>query len=185
MSKVNVKIIAGDYEGVDISENEVDLLSHKFTFKYCSLTKIQKLLLAVCKKCNVEIDQGYPFRFQLLHNDNNYFLNPNVRLNKLFKYLNISDEITFVYLFGVPGGKSLDETNGISYFIHIKETNHTPHIHATYSGEEVSIYLNTGKIIGSFKSKTKMKQAKKHVDKNKDFFMDAYVKYTNGIVVFY
>lgn len=185
MSKINVKIIAGDCEGIDVSEIKQEMFFHNFTFKYGSLTKIKKLLLAVCEKCNVEISQDYSLKFQLLHGDDLYFLNPNVRLKNLLKYLCVRKQITFVYLFGGPGGKTLDDTNGVRYFLHTKETNHTPHIHAEYSGEEISVYLLTGKIKGSFKSNKKMKQVKKYVNDNKETLIDAYTKYSNGIVTFY
>lgn len=185
MSKINVKIIADEHEDIDISESGLKYLSQSFEFKYGFKTKINKLLMKTCKTFGVGTENDCSIKFQLLHNDNRYFLNPNVRIKKLINYLGIEEQITFVYLFGVPGGKTLDETNGIRYFLHPKETNHSPHIHAKFSGEEISIYLITGKIEGSFKSKTKMKQAQKYVNDNKEYLMDAYVKYTNGIVVFY
>lgn len=60
--------------------------------------------------------------------------------------------------------------NGISYFFHLSEASHRPfpHIHARYSGEEISIFLNNLKVEGKFGSKTKQREAVEYVKSHKD-----------------
>lgn len=75
----------------------------------------------------------------------------------------LDDDVTVVYLDIIKPDNALefDRKNGISYFFHTSEKGHRgfPHIHARYSGEEISIYFKDFDIIGEYKSKTKQKEA--------------------------
>lgn len=62
------------------------------------------------------------------------------------------------------------EQEGVIFFFHTEENNHLffPHIHASYSGKEIQIALDSGSIIGSLGNRKKEKAALKYVADNKD-----------------
>ena len=68
------------------------------------------------------------------------------------------------------GAKEFDRKDGLVFFFHTAEGSHRqyPHIHVRCSGEEVSIYLLTQKIVGNFSNKRMLKKAVHYVTENLD-----------------
>lgn len=66
------------------------------------------------------------------------------------------------------GAYEYDRVDGLVFFFHTAENSHQkyPHIHVRYSGEELSIYLLSHQIIGSFSNKKMMRKAIAYVEKN-------------------
>ena len=85
------------------------------------------------------------------------------------------------YAIGLPGGLGIDTENGIRYILHTKELRHTPHVHARYQGQEISIDLFTFKVTNSFKNPKKEKEAVDYVKSNRDKYLQLYNMKTNGI----
>jgi len=76
---------------------------------------------------------------------------------------------------------NVDYYEGITFFFHTKEQTHLgmPHVHAEYSGNEISICIEKGKLLrGKFKGHySKGKLALKRVESRKDFFMEEWYKW--------
>lgn len=66
------------------------------------------------------------------------------------------------------------DKDGIYYAAYSSEKSHLeyPHIHAKYSGEEISIYLNDFHIDGKMRSKKKEKEAIEYVRRNVESFLE-------------
>jgi hypothetical protein len=78
---------------------------------------------------------------------------------------------------------NIDEVGGIDFFLHTNEKNHIgrPHIHAKYSGEEISIDIFSGEIIaGSFKSPAKQRLAVERVQRRREEFMQKWQEWCVG-----
>ena len=119
------------------------------------------------------------FLFQTFDLDYCY-LNTNYGIDRFIRNNDISDNLKLFYI-PLGGGKGIDEQNGIRYYFHSDESGHSPHIHAKYQGDEISIFITTLKIRGSFKNKKKEKEAKEYVCNNKEKLLNDFIKYTNGI----
>lgn len=82
----------------------------------------------------------------------------------------IPDNATILYsdLVYPRSAAEWDRKNGIVYFFHISEKGHEkfPHIHARYSGEEISIYFSDFRYLGSMKNRAKLKEAINYVKDN-------------------
>ena len=183
MKRINVQTVITLFNKENVDWESYNDCFTDFYFKYNRYTKIKRLLKRACKMCHCA-DDDYKIRFQLIHKDKFYFLNPEVRLVKLLKFLKINKSLKLEFVIGVPGGGTIDEINGIRYYLQPKETNHTPHIHAIYSGVKISIDLLNGKTKGDFKNIKKMKEAKKYASEHKVELIEKYNLFTNGINVF-
>ena len=71
------------------------------------------------------------------------------------------------------GAKEFGRKDGLVFFFHTAEGSHLqyPHVHVRCSGEEVSIYLLTQKIVGNFSNKRMLKKAVDYVAENLDKLM--------------
>ncbi len=153
-----------------------DLLQHVSCFMY------QPMKLASCHESfESYYDEFAKDRF-LFHTPDldRCFLNANFCTDRFINNNGLSGNLT---LFFIPlgGGKGIDEQNGIKFFVHSDESNHTPHIHARYQGEEISINIRTLAVKGSFKNMKKQKEALKYVKDNKEKLISDFKKSTNGI----
>lgn len=127
-------------------------------------TKIEDIFDAIKRTLN---EHGYKNLDNLFCLENNQFLTEeNIDSclidNKLFVVCNL---IVSPY-----GAVRIDKVNGITYFCRPSETPHLkyPHVHAEYQGETIYVNLKKLEITGRFKNKTKMKEARLYVLKNKE-----------------
>ena len=85
----------------------------------------------------------------------------------------ISDGVLYiVYNNIVPpyGAYEYDRQDGIVFYFHTAEAPHRnfPHIHARYSGENISIYLSEYRTVGHFSNRKKEKLAVEYVVEKKE-----------------
>ena len=82
----------------------------------------------------------------------------------------ISERATVYYsaIIALNNAAEYDRENGIVYFFHSSEKSHLemPHIHAKYSGEEISIYFNDFHVDGKLKNVKKEKEAISYVKRH-------------------
>ena len=107
-------------------------------------------------------------------------MHKNISTAKLIKYLDVN-HLEFFFRNGI--GEAYATVNGIKYYVHSNENGITPHIHARYQGEEISIDLLTFDVTGSFKSKTKMKEALQFTKKDRLSLIEFYKGNTNGMKI--
>lgn len=105
------------------------------------------------------------------------------KLVKFDKETNIDSEITSIVYSEVvapQGSAYYDEIDGIMFFFHPGEKSHQsyPHVHASYSGETISISLTNFHLTGHFKNRKKTKIAIEYVKENQDALLLAWSKTT-------
>ena len=165
-------------------DGESQMHHFEFDYYYDKNTRISALI----KRCYREINNYYQY-------DNNakpylpielfgkcYDLDPQVELYKLVSFFDF-DEIHFHYISGI--GEGYATHRGIKYLVHSNESAHTPHIHAQYSGDEISISLLDYSVEGMFKNKKKAKDAVEYVREHREDMIDFYNVNTNGIIMTY
>ena len=121
---------------------------------------LENLLLETFQKAG--IDRATDPTHLRVRTDSRYFL--------LSEYRDFEGNETVVYS-DIPAQNnhySYDRKDGVDYFFHTSEKEHAPypHIHARYSGEEISIYFSDFSVKGKFKSRQKQKQAIAYVEEN-------------------
>ena len=107
-------------------------------------------------------------------------MHSNSSIAKLIDYLD-ADHLEFIFKSGI--GEAYATINGIKYFVHSNENGITPHIHARYQGAEISIDLLTFEVTGSFKSRTKQKEALCFAKTEQLSLIEFYNGNTNGIKI--
>ena len=182
IEKIKIKTYTPYVE--DLSQGCIKSIFREFTFYYTPFTKNEKLLEKACSVCKTgDGKEDGKSRFLIKYKNENCNINPCVYFRKFVKYLGNPEELQLEYVIGLPGGLGIEKTKGINYFLHTKETNHLPHIHARYQGDEILIYINTLEIKGKFKNKNKDKEALEYVKNNREKLLIKYRDYTNGIIV--
>lgn len=87
-----------------------------------------------------------------------------------YKNFIVDNSIDIIYdnIIAPYGAYEYDRVGGLVFFFHTAENCHKkfPHIHVRYSGEEISIYLLTNRIVGKFSNKKMLKFAAEYVAKN-------------------
>ncbi len=82
-----------------------------------------------------------------------------------------NDDLSVIYsaVISPNNAKEFSRQNGIIYYINPKEKPHLhfPHVHAKDNGDTISISLRNYSVTGSFKSRSKQKEAVAFVKKNK------------------
>lgn len=177
-----IRIKTGTSYPEELNEEFIRQISKDFTIYVTPFSSNKKLLIkagAICQCADTPKDLGK--RFQIAYNGNFYQLDYSGRLNRLIRFLGNPKTINLEYSIGLPGGLGVDENDGISYFFHTKELRHTPHIHAKYQGEEISIEILTLKVRGSYKNRKKQSEAIKYVKNNTSRLLAEYNLKTNGI----
>lgn len=91
--------------------------------------------------------------------------------NTTFEDCACSSEGATVYysaIIALNNAAEYDRENGIVYFFHFSERSHLemPHIHAKYSGEEISIYFNDFHVDGKLKNMKREKEAISYVKRH-------------------
>ena len=183
IKKTSVKVSVVNQEELDAEfVNKVETV---FPFWYTPLTRIDKLLRAAYKECQLpgECDIECS-RFMVRRNGKLFWLDESGQVTRLMNYLGWSSSIELEYALFDGFGGGLDKEDGVYFLYHTKELRHTPHIHARYQGEEISIEILTQKVKGKFKNKKKQRQAIDYVIKNQKRLLEEYNSKTNGIRVF-
>ncbi len=98
-------------------------------------------------------------------------------LQSLYEVDFINDEnLTIIYseIQSLNNSVFFDEKDGVIFFFHTNEKNHkySPHVHASYSGNEISISLTDFHIKGSLKNLKKNRLAVDYVKANLDDFLE-------------
>ena len=123
-------------------------------------SNLENLLLETFQKGGV--DRATDPTHLLVRTDSQYFLLPEYRAfegNETVIYSDIpAQNNAYIY----------DRKDGIDYFFHTSEKEHAkyPHVHARYSGKEISIYFSDFSVKGKFESIPKQKQAVAYVKEN-------------------
>lgn len=96
-----------------------------------------------------------------------------IKIDKDNLLSNIKDGVlSILYNNIIPpyGACEYDRKNGIVFYFHTAEAPHRnfPHIHAWYSGENISIYLSDCRTVGHFSNSKKEKMALEYVLEKKD-----------------
>ena len=155
-----------------------------FVFPYTSRTKNSKLIFyaneAVRESYNLRTAPGVTF--ELLYKGKHYPLHKNASLTRLINYLP-DEELSFYFKSGI--GEAFDKINGIKYFVHSNERGITPHLHARYQGEEISIDLITFDLTGSLNNIKKEKEALRFAKSNHKALIEFYNANSNGINISY
>ncbi len=189
MNTIHISIIP--YLEELFSKDKEEKLQKGFDFKYSFYTTVNDLFqYAFCFSKNPFLDlkklekksydEDAPEHFLFEINDDFLPLKKDQRLIKFIRNFNIKNNLV-LYFTPLAGGRGVDEINSIKFFLHSNEKSHTPHIHAKYQGDEISIDLITFKIKGEFKNKKKQKNALTYAKENQSKWIDSYKKYTNGI----
>lgn len=97
----------------------------------------------------------------------------DAKTNQKIDYTNITNNIVngklslvLCYIVKPECSKFFASFNGLLFYFHTNESTHkhNPHIHVKYGNEEISIYLNDFRVIGSFKNKKKVAESIKYVN---------------------
>lgn len=100
------------------------------------------------------------------------------------EYLLGETQATIVYskVIALNNAYEICRKDGLVYYINTSEKPHLeyPHVHVKCSGEEISISLTDFAITGCFKSKSKIRIAKKYVEKKHDIMLKEWYKIINN-----
>lgn len=168
----------------EIDQKILDTITNDYIFEYDESTTVGELIWSACSICKDFYDPDvHNKRFAVCVDDNLISPNEEAILQQFLNYLGLNDSITLIYSIGLSGGYGLDLIEGVQFFFHSNENGHTPHVHASYQDDEVSVDLLTSKVSGKLKSKKKMKLIMEYVKENRQILLDEYAKHTNGIYV--
>ena len=156
----------------------------EFDYYYTKDTRISALI----KRCYREINSYYRFDkkvkpylpIELLGHF--YDLYNQIELEKLISYFELQ-EVHFHYISGI--GEGYSTYRGVNYRVNPNEAGHTPHVHAVYSGDDISISLLDFSCKGRFKNKKKEKEAVEYVKKHREDMVNFFNVNTNGIAMSY
>ena len=90
--------------------------------------------------------------------------------------------IDYVNIVPINNAVEFARKDGIVFFFHTSEHGHqnNPHIHAKYSGDEISIYFSDLHIVGHMKSSAKQRMAITYVKENLREMLDEWGKIMDG-----
>ena len=158
---------------------------YEYMYEYTEKTLIEDMCQYVIKniyekECCDQQNDYYPCKdeIRLLYNNDYRVLVYSVPLYKLIEYLR---KTCIDLRWPVGTGKVADRYQGIVYFFHSNENGISPHIHARYSGDEISVDLITMAITGSFKNRKKQREAFNFIKKRKSKYYNDYSELTSGI----
>ena len=79
-----------------------------------------------------------------------------------------NDTVLYVDIIAPDNAKEFERKDGIKFFFHTSEEGHlnNPHIHAEYSGDEISIYFSDLRVDGEMKSPKVQRKAIEYVKAN-------------------
>lgn len=179
MNSSTIKVVlSGCLDGCD------DPKIFEFDYSYTKRTLIKRLI----KECQSVIKEGYPSEdytkptLSIVLHDKGYWLDSNIQLYKLIDYFELKT-IHINYISGI--GEGYAKVNGITYLVHSNEDAHTPHIHAKYQGDEISISLLDYSVKGQMKNPKKEKEALNYVKKHRESMVGFYNINTNGVLMTY
>ena len=124
--------------------------------------------------CEYFIDEGCEIADELhIFYDEKIFevTDKDVKLSKIIEVFGDVTELTLIWKLQWCGGKGVGENEGVKYIIKPNESTHmyTPHVHAEYSGKEISIKIKPVKLLSKpFRSPKKTKVAINYVNKHQD-----------------
>lgn len=159
-----------------------EVKSFEFEYSYTKRTLIKRFLKdchRIIKEGFVPEDYSHPTLSIVLYGKD-YSLDSDIQLYKMIDYLDL-DTIHIHFISGI--GEGYSRVNGIIYYIHSNEDAHTPHIHAKYQGNEISISLLDYTVKGKMKNPKKEKQALDYVKLNRESMVDFYNINSNGVVM--
>lgn len=95
-----------------------------------------------------------------------------------------SDKLMVFFIFSKYQGVIFKE-QGYKYYMHSNENGHnSPHVHVNYRHEyDVSIDISNGRVLAGYMPQHILRKAVKKIKENKDYLLDCWNKYTNGIKV--
>lgn len=159
-----------------------DSRSFEYTYPYTKRTLIKRFL----KDCHAVIKEGYlPDEYSqpsltIILNGKQYSLDGSIQLYKLIDFFKL-DSLHIHYISGI--GEGYSRRNGITYFVNSNENAHSPHIHAKYQGETISISILDYSVKGKFKNSKKQTEAVNYVKENRESMIDFYNINTNGVIM--
>ena len=180
IKKITVR--TGTHYPEDLEEDFIRQITNEFSMYIFPFTTNMRLLRkaqSVCK--SPDSLESLPDRFRVIIGENSYALESAVKLKKTIRFLGNPQTLYLDYVIGLGGGFGLDEKDGIYFFLHTKELRHSPHVHAKYQGETISIDILTLRVHGKFKNKKKMREAVEYVKAKQEELLEQYNQKTNGI----
>lgn len=168
-----------DDPNIDISKYTAE-----FVFSYDNDTLVRQLI----KRCYQILPEPYdPIvhnpRYLVQFESSYYEIDEEYPLADFVNTFGVDGTLKLFYTIGLPGGYGLATIDGVDLFFHSNERGITPHIHAEYQGDEVSIDVLNLEVIGTMRSKKKLKTVVDFVSNHRSFIADQYRLHTNGIYV--
>lgn len=160
-----------------------------FNLDYNEHTLTKDIVLAIKKKLGYDnLEISAPVRYSFLVGTERYYFDFNADFSSLLtKYLDPDNtgSITVGLLVSCNAG-DVGREDGLRYFVHSRESgrHNLPHIHVEDAGHnyEVSLAIETGDLLAGHMPGKLLKKARKKLDKEKSYFMDCWVKMTDGLV---
>lgn len=107
----------------------------------------------------------------------------DANFSKMIEYIQPANDTLLIYWFSRPGGGfGVLEEDGLWFEIRPKEANHqyTPHVHAKYGKQQISIRIADGELLAGKMNKIKELKARKLVKKNREYLQKQWDECQHG-----